>query len=150
MTDVVINIVFGDFAFGGEPNIRKTFGVADTLFKDADDVGSAADMGVDQTIDELGRAGLAFGVKTVKSCLEAFEVNGRRIFVGEQQAQIVGIAQPRHDNEWLTINYAMMWDIGSGQITGPENSFVNEISQRVVVDSMAWTDPADRALAGYS
>ena len=88
MTNVVVEIVPGDFAFGGEPNIRKTFGVADTLFKDADDIGSAADMGVDQTIDELGRAGLAFGVKTVKSRLEAFEVNGRRIFVGERSFSV--------------------------------------------------------------
>jgi hypothetical protein len=79
----MFEIVLGDLAFGGEPNIGKTFGVTDTLFEDADDVGSAADMGVDQAIDELRRAGLAFGVKTIESRLEAFKVNRRGIFVSE-------------------------------------------------------------------
>ena len=85
-----------------------------------------------QTIDELGRAGLAFGVKTIESRLEAFEINPRGILVRKQQAQIVGIIQPRHDDQRLAIDHAMLRDIGPGQVAGPENSFVNEVAARCI------------------
>ena len=69
-------------------------------------------MRVHETIDELGRASLAFGVKTIEGCLEAVEINPRGIFVSEQEAQVVGIIQPRHDDDWLAIDNPMLRDIG--------------------------------------
>ena len=59
---VVIEVILGDFPFGRKPNIGKTLGVTDAFFKNADDVRPPADVRVHETIDELGRAGLAFGV----------------------------------------------------------------------------------------
>ena len=53
---IVIRIPLGDFSFGRKPYFGKSFGVADAFFEDADDVRPAADMRVDETIDELGRA----------------------------------------------------------------------------------------------
>ena len=50
----MIEIVLGDFAFSAEPHVLEAFGVTDTFLKDADNIGSAADMGVDERVDELG------------------------------------------------------------------------------------------------
>jgi hypothetical protein len=44
--DVMIEIILGDLALGGEPDIRKAFGVADALLKNANHVRPAADMGM--------------------------------------------------------------------------------------------------------
>src|SRR5262245_21162660 len=135
--------------FCREPYIGKTLGVADTIFKDADNVRAAADMRVHETIDELGRAGFAFGIKTIEGCFETVKIKPGGIFVVEQEAQVVGIVQPRHGDEWLGINNAMLRDIGSRQVAGPENAFINVVAEAIFVDSMAGTDPADRAPTGH-
>ena len=77
---IAIEIIFGDFPFGRKPNIGKTPGVTDTFLKNADDVRASADMRVDETIDQLGRAGLAFAVQTIEGRLEAVEITAARDF----------------------------------------------------------------------
>src|SRR5678815_2544016 len=64
--DVAVEIIFGNLAFGAEPDVFEALGVTDALFKHADDVRPPADMGMDEAIDQLGRAGLPFGVEPVK------------------------------------------------------------------------------------
>ena len=59
---VVVEVILGDFPFGRKPYIGKTLGVTDAFFKNADDVRPPADVRMHETIDELGRAGLAFGI----------------------------------------------------------------------------------------
>src|SRR5690349_724627 len=69
--DVAIEIVFGNLAFGAEPDIFETLRIADAFFEHADDVRAPADVGMDEAIDQLGRSGLSFGVEAVKGGLEA-------------------------------------------------------------------------------
>src|ERR671923_415696 len=143
----MIQVIFSYLALGGEPNVGETLGVANTFFEDADDIRPATDVGVHETINELGRTGLSLRVETVKRGLETFKVNPRGIFRVENQRKIVGVIEPRHDDQGFSIDYAMLWNIGARQIAGPEDSFVNKMTKGILVDSMAGADPANRALA---
>jgi hypothetical protein len=50
----MIEIVLGDLPFSAEPHVLEAFGVTDAFLKYADNIGSAADMGVDERVDEFG------------------------------------------------------------------------------------------------
>ena len=67
----------------------------------------------------------------------------------EQKAQVVGVIQARHDDDRLAIDNAMLRNIGSRQVTGPENAFIDVVTQAIFIDSMTGTDPTHRALTGH-
>ena len=53
LADVVIQIVFGDLALRAEPNVFEALSVPDAFLENSDNVGAAADVGMDKRIDEF-------------------------------------------------------------------------------------------------
>ena len=49
----------------------------------------------------------------------------------------------------LPLTIAMLRDIGSRQVAGPENAFIDIVTESIFIDSMPGTDPTHRALTGH-
>ena len=105
-------------------------------------------MGVDERIDELRWPSLSFGVEIVESGLKAIEVDARRIFRIEDQRKVVGVIQPRHDDERFATNHPVLRNIRARQVTGPIDALVNEVFKGMLIDSMSRTDPTHGTLTG--
>src|SRR5688572_28484811 len=110
---VIVQIPARYFTLGTEPHILEPLGVTDALLEYADDIGSAADVGVHERIDELGRAGLPLCIQQIKSALEAFKIDPRGILGAKDERKIVGAIEPRHDHQWFAIDHPMLGNVRS-------------------------------------
>src|SRR5688572_3009097 len=61
---------------------------------------------------------------------------------------VVGVIQPRHNDERLAAYEPVLRNIRPRKIARPVDLFLNEIFKRMFVDSVSWTDPTDGALPG--
>src|SRR5207247_11445042 len=91
---------------------------------------------------------LAYGVAIVEIRIKAIEVDARGIFRIEDQRKVVGVIQPRHDDERFATNHPVLRNIRARQVTGPIDALVNEVFKGMLIDSMSRTDPTHGTLTG--
>jgi hypothetical protein len=70
-------------------------------------------MGVYERVDELGGACPPLCIQEIKSALEAFKINSRGILGAKDERKIVGVIEPRHDDQRFAVDHPMLGDVRS-------------------------------------